>query len=378
MTNIPVGSLDPNSEKSKITIRRLLLAKQMFSHGLEHSLITSPLSKMIAIHNFHNAIEIALRAIFLHFEIRPEKELNIGFENMLGEIDKYPEFKAKGVKLPYRQEMRNLNQVRNLVQHHANEPANSTIEDMKVFSRRFLIKVFANFWGCDFDTLNSLDLISDTNAKKLLSLSSEEMIKRDYKKALTLIETTFYWASRNLFNFLPTNTQYHHSVEFSHLSDFSRKLVGVLKDVKSDSNEHFSGLRFRSSHGIGNGFKELDRFAEQLGGSLKRVQDTSVYFAALFTSGVNLVDYKRFKECTPVSYFVGHADRENGEIRQSIDVHWRGYEPNLEDATWAFNFVIDTLYHWQIIGLNPHIRENPDTLAYIKIFLDWDENLNVR
>jgi len=106
---IPVGSLSTNDEKARTTFRRLLLAKQLFLHGIDHSEKAGSLNKMIAIHNLHNAVEIVLRAIFLHFEIRPEKELNIGFENMLAEIDRYSDFKSQDIKLPYRQEMRNLN-----------------------------------------------------------------------------------------------------------------------------------------------------------------------------------------------------------------------------------------------------------------------------
>ena len=86
-------------------------------HGIELSKNTDALSKMIAVHNFHNAIEITLKSIFLYHEIRAEKQLNIEFETMMSEIDSHQAFKDLGKKLPYRQDMRNLNQIRNLVQH---------------------------------------------------------------------------------------------------------------------------------------------------------------------------------------------------------------------------------------------------------------------
>jgi hypothetical protein len=76
---------------------------------------------MLAVHSFHNSIEITLRAIILRYEIRPEKEMNIDFESMLSEIDS--RFRSEGEKLSYRQEIRNLNQTRNFVQHHAHEPS---------------------------------------------------------------------------------------------------------------------------------------------------------------------------------------------------------------------------------------------------------------
>ncbi len=59
-----------DEEKRKITQRRLLLSKQMYEHGNEISRNADALSKMIAVHNLHNSIEITLKAIFLFYEIR--------------------------------------------------------------------------------------------------------------------------------------------------------------------------------------------------------------------------------------------------------------------------------------------------------------------
>ena len=73
MINVTIGILDPTDEKSKVNLRRLLLAKQVFLHGIGHSEQAGSQNKMIVIHNLHNAIGIVLRAIFLHYEIRAEK-----------------------------------------------------------------------------------------------------------------------------------------------------------------------------------------------------------------------------------------------------------------------------------------------------------------
>jgi len=83
-----------------------LLAKQLLIHGFNHSERPGALNKMIAVHNFHNAVEVALRCIFLKYEIRGEKQLNIEFGAMLNDIDNHQLFRDKGIKLPYRQELR--------------------------------------------------------------------------------------------------------------------------------------------------------------------------------------------------------------------------------------------------------------------------------
>ena len=115
------------NKNTSVTFNRLLLAKQLYLHAFDHSNKAGAINKMISVHDFHNAIEIALRAIFLQYEIRAERQLNITFEAMLNEIDNYPQFKSQGIKLPYRQELRSLNQLRNLVQHHAAEPPSARI-----------------------------------------------------------------------------------------------------------------------------------------------------------------------------------------------------------------------------------------------------------
>lgn len=56
---------------------------------MEHSYKEGALNKMVAVHNLHNALEIALKAIRLHYDIRREKEFNISFDAMLNEIDKF-------------------------------------------------------------------------------------------------------------------------------------------------------------------------------------------------------------------------------------------------------------------------------------------------
>ena len=165
-------------ERKNTTFRRLLLAKQLYIHGLEHANKFGALNKMIAVHNLHNALEIVLRSILLHYEIRAEKQLNIEFETMLNEIDGFEDFKKKGKKLPYRQELRNLNQLRNLVQHHAYEPESSSMEEWKVFSRRFLEIAFKEYFQVDFNSVSSIDLIDDELLRAILTLAASGILDK--------------------------------------------------------------------------------------------------------------------------------------------------------------------------------------------------------
>src|SRR5580765_5661390 len=66
--------------------RRLLLAKQLYQHAIGHAATPGALNKMIAVHNFHNSIEITLRAVLLEYGIRKDRELNIDFEALMNDV----------------------------------------------------------------------------------------------------------------------------------------------------------------------------------------------------------------------------------------------------------------------------------------------------
>lgn len=367
---IKIGVLGKNDDKARATFRRLLLAKQLFLHGVDHSEKAGPLNKMIAIHNLHNAIEIVLRTIFLHFEIRAEKELNIGFENMLKEIDGHTCFKDQGVKLPYRQEMRNLNQIRNLVQHHATEPASSTIEESRVFTRRFLIRTYQKYFGCDFETISMISMIEDEQLRDLFELSSSEITAGNFKKALTLAEAAFYWANEAISEVLPEPSW--HIGRFDELQDFSDNLENRFNNIGEPNDGSF---RFSRMNMYGESFPELKRFEERLGDSLKHIQNRATFYSALLASGVDIVDLKRFRDCTVTTRFHSSTNVSSSEktTKRTVNAHWGEKNPSQEDAVWAHSFAVNTIVQWQILGLCPKIPN--DYMSEAQRLLAWGDDV---
>lgn len=293
-------AIDLSNESSRQTIRRLLLAKQLYLHGLDHTNRTGALNKMIGVHNFHNAIEITLRSIFLHHEIRPEKQLNIEFEVMLSEIDKFAKFQADDIRLPYRQELRNLNQLRNLVQHHAVEPETSTMEDWRVFTKRFLEKSFDTYFGVDFESISALDMIQNERLRKLLELSQIKLHESFYSQSIAFADVALSTARSALLKLLPKVEIPRSFTEGGHILDFR------------EFNE------------------ELSKLTE---------------YAIVLSSGVSIADYRRyFLIQEKVHYILYDVPRVSREI--DID------ENSIE---WAINFVVDTIVNWQYLGLDPQV-----------------------
>lgn len=299
---------------TKSTVRRLLLAKQLFLHGLDHSRQSSPLDKMIAVHNFHNALEITLRAIMLDYDIRPEKELNIEFEAMLNAIAQAEQVKNKGIKLPYRQDLRNLNNTRNLVQHHGHEPETATMEDWRVLAGKFLKRTFQAFFDVDFDQLTTIEFIVDPDLKSLM-VRSEELLKcRRWKESVLCAKVAFEAASGSLRASLPAE--------------------GLNSSFFATAELHGRGIDFGP---IENSIKSVFR----------RIRDAEL-FSAVISTGVAVADYKRLEAHSPYIIFTFSG----GPIAQGAADNQGDTE---EDARWTLNFCCDAILTWQTMGLQPNI-----------------------
>lgn len=289
--------------------KRMLLAKEFYLNGVESAYKKDPLNRMIAVHNFHISIEITIKSILLKYEIRTEKTLNIDFESMLNAVDGFGDFKENNLKLPYRQEIRNLNSMRNLVQHHVNEPSENDMDDWRLFSYRFLKRVFKSYFEIDFDEISRISFIDNEGLKQYLTQSKKKIDNEDYYSASCLAAGAFEYAYSSILSFVPKSR----SAFF---------ITGQLstKDIK-------------------------DAFKE----TLERVEQ-SEHFSALLASGVSLIDYKKYKDSTPsVHILIG-----GGHFYQTFDKTVF----NKESTIWLQNFVINTFIKWQQLGLDPKIPDS--------------------
>jgi len=337
-------SLPANDEKAIVASRRLLLSKQLYLHGLDHSAKAGALNKMIAIHNFHNAIEIALRAISLHYEIRAEKQLNIEFEVMLNEIDHHKDLRERGIRLPYRQELRNLNQLRNLVQHHAVEPESATMDDWRVFSRRFLARVCQEYFGLDFDSLSSVDMVHHSVFRDMLRTSLSCIQGGDVKsiaKGVIIAKLVFQWSGLALLDFLPEEEQEAVHAAMTHTDHDEIPSDEAVQTVVSLLPEELSKIVH----------SELFRRGFQLPTNTNRTAERALYYSVLISSGVSLTDYRRFELSTPSSV--------DCMVNGDLGVRWgKGKQkPDEAESQWIHSFVVDTVVHWQVLGFESEIPD---------------------
>jgi len=300
-------TLGTDPEKDQLAFRRLLLAKQLYQHGYDHSIKEGAINKMISIHNFHNSIELLLKAILLQYEIRQDSTLNIAFDQMLGEIDNHSLFRENNIQLPYRQQLPILNQQRNHVQHHGAEPERSVMEEWRVISRRFLQHAISIFFNLNFDELTPVDFVEDKAIKELLKTSLRMLEENDLENCVIYSKEAFEFSFVALLDLLPR---------------FRR-----IMSYPGDYDRHSRG--------------NLDRTLRHLEGMSK----ASLHFSVLLWAGIHPKDYQKYKEITN-GVHVHYGDDGSHETNITGD------NPIEESSRWLSQFVIDKIVHWQTLGIN--------------------------
>ncbi|ASJ76748.1 hypothetical protein [Granulosicoccus antarcticus] len=299
----------------EIVKRKLLLAKEFYKNGSRNADYEDAVSKMVAVHNLHIAVEITLRTIILEFEVRREKQLNIDFESMMGEIDNHGELKKQQKRLPYRQDMRNLNSFRNLIQHQAIEPDGTAMNDWRVLTSRFLKQAYADYFEIDFEELSKISFIENPVIRKHLVVAKKHFEFTNYESAAGYAASAFDLASHTIFD----------------------KLEGVSRPQETRFSFDEFGL---SSKYAGSENEPLLKEIEKQHDRLMIVER----FLAASAAGIEPNDYENFKLRAP---HVAHT----GDGRTHIGP-WN--KPGTLDermcANWVIDFSTKAILRWQQLG----------------------------
>ncbi|MFZ2398139.1 MAG: hypothetical protein WAW31_05655 [Smithella sp.] len=299
--------------------RRLLLAKEFYSNAVDLCSHSDSLSKMIAVHNLHIAIEITLKAILLKYKIRSEKTLNIDFGTMLLEIDR--KFKDTDKKLTYRQQIGNINQMRNMVQHSAVEPDQNAVQDWKVITRLFLEETFLMYFNADFQHISRISFIKD------------KLLQAYLRKAESLVDDD---------KCQPAACFLVAALEYAEIS--------ICKFIPRSNSSHFGFSRSRRSS---KDVQEIENTIKKIEGALKNIDkriDKSFFYSMIWATGIMLSDYGRLRSILPTIQLSinGNPNFFNWSDRQYLQ----------DDVSWACSFVINCIIKWQSQGLTPTVQEN--------------------
>lgn len=295
-------------EDRKIIYRRLLLAKQLFQHGAVHAENIGDFEKMIAIHNFHNALEITLKAICIAKDIPQRvKGQDRSFLSLAKEIEQ-----REPLVTPLSSRLVSLNNIRNLAQHDAVAPSATALEECRVISEYALQQLFKVFFKIAFDDLSPIELIHSEELRRLL------------RRSLQLIEL-----DKNMRSLLA-----------SYVSFYSAAVA--ITDHLTQAYE--MPLEFKIPYGGLHALTEAEK-SEFLLAKMETLEQNMV----LLITGISITDFSRFRLLRPTFKISAGGKLYHYKMDNKIETK--------EDAKWVQCFVVNVIVKWQSFGFVPVLTE---------------------
>ena len=342
------ANTDLSTEQGKLTFKRLLIAKQLYVHGIEHSTKDGHFDKMIAVHNFHNAIEIVLKAIVQHYQIDDDirnqfklkkRGLDFTFMQCLNGVNDNHSLLNRNLRLPYFRDLQNLNLQRNQVQHSAFEPPSDMMEMWKVITREFLEQTYREYFGLDFNTeVSQVSLIESSEVRELLHIASLRIRDNNIKEGIAISKIVFEIAIRlaKFLNFVGYSPHSPSATDALYTCDETGRFEELIDFLAPDDpSQPYEPI----DHPIVHSLLDISREIAQMGN-----------YVTLIASGINVSEFKNFVAVTP----------EYVSFNDGILSHrWiEGLAPSEEQAWWIHEFVANTILTWQEHGFKVTLEAN--------------------
>lgn len=233
--------------------------------------------------------------------------------------------------------IRQLHSVRNDAQHKAKFPTQEEVEEARVHTLDLCKQLMESLWDIDFLEVSLDSLISDPLLGDLVEAARDGIKANDPRRAVALAHLAFSWAHRSIDELVPDST---------------------IRPLRA---EQIPSLDLSSS-------MYLDSY-------MKRTERSAKRFAAMLSSGVAVVDYRRYRSLIPRLQFQGAIDSRKPNHRDlSINVLFRGRSPDLEDARWLVDFAVASIVSWQNLGLSPAIKER-DLQFEARSLIEWNPDI---
>lgn len=172
-------------KSENLDIRRLMLAKKLYLHGCSHSSNKDEISRMLAIHNFDNAIEMILKCIATKYNIVSPSKREFKFKDLWDEIQK------KDINLPLKDQMFDLHYLRNTVQHQGDIPSFEAIVKYKGYVEDFFREIVKKEFSISYDKLYFSVLIENEKLREKVQNAEKAFEEEKYKECIGLCDDAF-------------------------------------------------------------------------------------------------------------------------------------------------------------------------------------------
>jgi len=285
---------------NKTILNLLIRARLLMAHATLHASSNIGIDSMLAIHGMDNTVEYMIRIISDHLDYEgitgksfPVSDLS----GMVGELDKFLQNNF-GAKLPYKNEIKMLRKIRNLVQHGMIDP-NTDIDRFEEIVHRFFGKVTERIFGLSLEKLQISGIIEKEPEKELLNQAEAEINNKKYLEAVV--------ACRDAFD-------------------------NALFKQRKSSKVLLSAAPAISETALSN--ENTRRFFEVISDVLDELR-----------YGLDAVKYERYLQ------IVEHIPNDYRVDNGGYTVMQKPWE--LSDAQFCYSFVSDTILKWQSQKLEP-------------------------
>lgn len=150
---------------------QLMVAKRMYVQGVEHACSNNKLLAGIAISLFQDSIELALLAAINKNDIDPGR--HAGFDKYIECLEK------KGIEIPFKQRIRQINNTRIQFKHYGVCPDPSEALRFQEAARAFLNQFLSQYFDLVIEQVSLCALIEDDELRTLLGQAEDSLNSQD-------------------------------------------------------------------------------------------------------------------------------------------------------------------------------------------------------
>ena len=274
---------------SKELLNRLVCAKYIFRKGAEILERGEPFASGISIIHFQDAAEIVLRVIAEKFHCSIKE--NSAFNQIMDAIDR-----IDNRRLTHRSALNQLNKARVNFKHFGLEPRFEDTKKIKNDLEGFLPNSLRTFLDIDYDSISLISLIGHTRTENFLKKAESLIAQGRYSESIAETAIAF--------------------------TIFCSNSLTTIHSYRRNPFQQF-------------GDSKLERWAEHIEDAVLNHQDQLNFIV----HGINLSDYTRFQNYTPVVHF-----SDAGTYAVIHGVSGEPIDPTRDIAIFCLRFATDAIF----------------------------------
>jgi hypothetical protein len=166
-------------------LKRLIYAKSLLVHGIEHADVGTPIDVALAILHFDNSIEMLMRTILESLSAPDNRERT--FDDLINNVKNVVKIKKPKIdsdELLKVRDIKNLHLARNMIQHLGIIPAADEVRRYRILTEKVMMDIASELFGTPFPRISLGTLIRDETVRKLYTKADKAFSIGNYRDGL--------------------------------------------------------------------------------------------------------------------------------------------------------------------------------------------------